>query len=402
MMTKLKIYLILGLLICSLINVNSQELMPEKIQKPITINTDLLYIYSTNHVNSIYFGLTKSNIIKDKFDINFEYYYYKSNLPKPYYHFIDINFKYNKPFTFRKNKSLYLIGGYLLRNTYLRGYPGTNIGDIYSCQKKTIYKLGIGISTGVGINVSNNLFVESNLKFGIYVLGKNDQFHGDLLSGIYDQDPKAFFTFHLLNIGYRFGNYQKRKYIIKNQISAFGISINPFRFLYPIIVSNASIPKTFSGSINYFNYKKRFEIEMPIYLKNYEYALLLDDDYEKEEGIKKTKHIGISFKKYNYGFKTGIYFNGFVRYCILEGLLEKDDPHNYEPYKHIEHKIAIGFGVGLNYFLNDKWFINFYLQQGKYIFGENNVFPLINYEDKNDMDSFFEFGSLKIGYKFKL
>jgi len=133
-------------------------------------------------------------------------YYYKSEINlEPYYQILDINISYKKRIPFLNVCPFYIIGGNFIRNTYLSGLPG-RMNNIYSYQEKSIYKMGIGTSIGLGLNVRKNIFIESNFKIGYYILGENHQFYGREYSGFTDQDTNPFFAYDILKLVYKFGD----------------------------------------------------------------------------------------------------------------------------------------------------------------------------------------------------
>jgi len=113
-------------------------------------------------------------------------------------------------------------------------------------------------------------------------------------------------------------------------------------------------------------------------------------------------HTGIRMKKYFYGIEFGTYLSGFVRYCHLRGELNTNTFSSSDLAEHSEDKLAIGLGAGYKHFINDKWYLDFYLQAGKYIIGESDVFPSSDFDNFNDNDFINEIGSLKIGYRFNI
>ena len=403
---RLKGYLIFIFLIISLINLNSQEIISERQSKPISFNTDFYRLVSFEEGGPLQFGISINNIIVDGVRIELDYYYKSKIELETHYQILDIDLTYERKIPFFKKQQLYFMGGYLIRNIYLSGLPGRNVTEgppiIYSYQEESVYKMGIGASMCYGLNMNKNIFMESNFKFGYYILGKNSQFYGSRYSGFTDQDPKFFFALDILKFGYKFGDLPIKIDNKKMINSGFGISINPVYLLYPLIVSNSTSATKISFSLSYFSQKRSLEVEIPVYFKNYDRALSAIEEDDIMPGIRRTNHLGISIKKYFYGLESGTYLCGLVRYCHLEGLLEDNDPFDNNSIKHSEDKIAIGLGAGHRYFLNNRWYLDFYLQAGKYVFGNNDVFPDDNFKDYNDYSSFMEIGSMKIGYKFNL
>ena len=403
-----KRYLVFGFLIFSIINLNGQSAIYEKQSKPIAFNTDLFRLVSSEDERSLHFGLSKSNFIMGFLGLELDYYYNKNNNKlHPYYQILDINLVCKAELPILNRKQFYAIGGVLLRNTHLIGLPGTNkafgsTGHIFSYEEKEIYKMGFGTIIGFGLNIHKNIFLENNFKFGKYFLGKNDQFYGPFLGGLNDQDSSYFFSIDLLKFGFKFESLPTKVNIGKKNDFKFGISINIYRLLHSTLYPNSDSGTSYSFSLSYFYQKRNLEIEIPVYFRNFEKALLNVDEYDIEPGIRKVNHLGISLKKYFYGYEFGTYLCGFIRYCHIEGKLENDNLYTNDLVEHSEDKAAIGLGAGFKYFLNERWYLDFYLQAGKYVIGDNDVFPSSDFNDYSDYGYIQEIGSLKVGYKFRI
>ncbi len=402
-----KSFLVVGFLMFIMMNLNSQNEIYEKHSQPVAFSADLFRLVSVEDVRSLHFGLSKSNFIMNFVSLELDYYNNKNdNDLHPYNQILDIIFCYKAELPIFDREQFYATGGAFLRNTYLVGLPGKNRADgppiIYSYQEKAIYKIGIGSSIGFGLNIYKNIYLENNLKFGIYILGKKDQFYGPQFSGLTDQDALLFFSIDILKFGCKFGSNSSNVNIAKAENISYGISINSFRLLHSILYPKSDSGFSNSFSFSLFSHKHNFEFEIPVYFKSYEKAILNIDENDLEPGIRKVSHVGISLKKYFYGFDFGTYLSGFIRYCHIEGDLEDDNPYTNDFDEHNENKFAIGLGAGYKYFLNDHWYLDFYLQAGKYLIGNNDIFPSSNFDDYNDYSYIHEIGSLKIGYKFWL
>ena len=108
-----------------------------------------------------------------------------------------------------KYKRLIVSFGLLGRFTHIHGYYGTNdtyetSGEMKDDKLRDIYKIGIGMSFGGDFQITNHLFVGSNCKIGSYLTNNNNKFHGEFLSGLFDQDPCVFVTLDLLLIRIQF------------------------------------------------------------------------------------------------------------------------------------------------------------------------------------------------------
>ena len=404
---KPKRCLVIGFLIFIIINLNSQNKIYEKHSPPIAFSTDLFRLVSYEDERSLHFGLSKSNFIMNFIGLELDYYNNKNdNELHPYNQILDINFCCKAELPIFNRKQFYATGGTFLRNTYLVGLSGENRVDgppiIYSYQKKAIYKMGICTTIGFGLNIHKNIFFENNIKFGVYLLGKNDQLYGPQFSGFSDQDALFFFAIDILKFGCKFRSMPTKVNIIKMKDFSYGISFNTFRLLHSILYPNSDSGYSYSFSLSFYLQKQNLEFEVPVYYKNYEKALLDVGENDIEPGIRKVYHFGINFKKYFFGYEFGTYLSSFTRYCHIEGELNRDDPFTNDLVEHSEDKVAFGLGAGFKYFLNDRWYLDFYLQAGKYVIGNNDVFPSSNFYDYSDYGYIHEIGSLKIGYKFRL
>ncbi|NQV18561.1 MAG: hypothetical protein HQ534_08465 [Armatimonadetes bacterium] len=402
-----KSYLVVGFLIFSIMNLNSQNKIYEKYSQPVAFSADLFRLVSYEDERSLHFGLSKSNYIMNYVGLELDYYNNKNdNELHPYNQILDINFCYKAELPIFNRKQFYATGGFFLRNTYLVGLPGKNRADgppiIYSYKEKVIYKMGIGNTIGFGLNIHKNIYFENNIKFGVYFIGENDQLYGPQFSGFSDQDALFFFAIDILKFGCKFGSIPTKVNILDMEDFSFGVSLNSFRLLHSILYPNSDYGISYSFSLSLYSHKQNLELELPVYFKNYEKALLDIEENDIEPGVRKVSHFGISLKKYFYGFDFGTYLSSFIRYCYIEGDLEDDNPYTNDFVEHNENKIAIGLGAGYKYFLNENWYLDFYLQAGKYLIGNSDIFPSNNFDDYSDYSYILEIGSLKIGYKFRL
>jgi len=198
-------YLIFLFLFLKLISLNSQDTIPEKHSRPISLNADFYRFVSFEKGSPLQFGISINNIFNDRVRIELDYYYKGEIELDPYYQILDVNLNYERKIPFINKHQFYINGGYLIRNTYLTGLPG-RMNNIYSYEEKSIFKMGIGSSMSFGLNISKNIFIESTFKIGYYILGENDQFYGREFSGFTDQDTNPFFALDILKLGYKFGD----------------------------------------------------------------------------------------------------------------------------------------------------------------------------------------------------
>jgi hypothetical protein len=404
---KLIKYLIFAFIAFILTGLNGQIQIYEKQTQPFAFNTNLCSLVSYKSEKSIHIGLSKSNLIVGLLGIELDYYNNKSRKKyNPYNQILDINLVCKRKLPRFTGKQFYVTGGTFLRYTYLVGLPGKNFTEapqiIYSYNEKSIHKIGLGTSLGVGLNIYKNIFFENSIKFGRYFIGKNDQLYGQLFSGISDQDATYFFSIDIFKFGCKFGSLTTVVDTQEKNNSKFGVSVNMYRLLKSILKPDSDSGISYSLSLSYYFTKQNLEFEVPLYFKNFEKSVLMLEENDVEPGLREVNHIGVCMKKYFYGFEFGTYLSGFVRYCHLRGELDTDNFSSNDLVERSEDKLAIGLGAGYKYFLNGKWYLDFYLQVGKYMIGENDVFPSSDFDDFNDNDYIHDIGSLKIGYRFNI
>jgi len=400
-------FLVFTFILLNITTLNGQDQIQKKYAQPFAINTDLFRLVSYESENSVHVGLSKSNFILRFWGIELDFYKNESHTDyDPHNKILDVNLVCKTELSILTGKQFFVSGGTLLRNLYLVGLPGKNRLDgppvIYSYNEKAIYKLGFGTSLSVSMNISNNLFIENSFKFGIYFLGKTDQFYASSINFNSDQDGLYFFNLDILRFGYKFQNSAIEKSIEDNNEIKYGVSINMFRFLKSILNSDSNSGTSYSLSLSCFSNKQNIEIEIPIYINNFYKAVSKLEEHDVEPGIREVFHVGMHLKKYFFGCEFGTYLCGFVRYCNLKGELDTNNIYSTDLDEHSVDKVAIGLGAGYKYFLSEKWYLDFYLQAGKYVFGENNVFPSSDFDNINNNEFIHEIGSLKIGYRFSL
>jgi len=404
---KLIKYLAIIFIMLNTLALNGQELKHKNQKKPLVINADLFRLACYDSEKSIHVGISKSKILMGIWDINLEFYNNKSNSQYDTNNsMLDLEIVYRGRIPKPELKEFYVAGGTVLRNLYLVGYPGENrlFGPpiIYSYEEKAIYKFGIGQSLSLGMKISNNLFIENSVKFGIYIIGKRDQFYSSKINLNSDQDGLFFFHLDILKLGYKFGDLSTPMSITQDDDLKLGLSVNLYRLLKSMTQPDSYSGKSFSLSFSTCLTKHNLEFEVPIYHKNYENAVskLAEDDIEP--GIREVNHIGIHLKKYFMGYELRTYLSGFVRYCHLRGELDTDNNYTTPLQERDIVKIAIGLRAGYKHFFNDNWYLDFFLQAGRYVIGENDVFPSSDFDDINDNDYIQEIGSLKVGYQFSI
>ncbi len=387
---------ILIVITINLLAINTDEIPKIDNSPEYSINVNPMRLVLWSDLKTIQFGLMKVPNRNETFALIADYYYLRIGEKYPTSHILDLQIALK---SVRKKRFDVLLGAFS-RMSYITGYPGTNdnyevSGDIYSEEKKSIYKFGIGLNWGIRFNLNSRFYMESNLKFGGYLLGKSNQLHGMFLGGLIDQDALGFIAIDLMKFDYSFNGSLPSKRIISPINHSVGFSINPFKLLYLLFRDNDCSEFLFGFSLNYFSKRLNANIELSPSWKNDSKNFINDRDL----GIEKTSITDFRVKKYLSDDKVKTYFCTAFRYCRLEGTICGEDDF---PQKHSTDKFAIGGGGGFNLFIKDNWYLDFYIVAGKYLLGENYIFSDSESKEANNRSFFWEFGSFKIGYRFGL
>lgn len=166
----------------------------------------------------------------------------------------------------------------------------------------------------------------------------------------------------------------------------YGIEFNFFRLL---MIDEAV---SFSGGFSLFGKNRHAEIAFPFLYSNPEDA----DDLEEFT-------LDCHYRYFLGNTQNGFYLSAFTRYAYLNGYLGGNDlffDNINSKFRHTEHKIGIGIGLGYRIFSYRGLYWGTSLSFGRYIIGENDKFfgdwLTIDDDEKYIID--FEF--LKFGFAF--
>jgi len=178
--------------------------------------------------------------------------------------------------------------------------------------------------------------------------------------------------------------------VVKDNTSSLGVEVNIIRTLYLKQYDIDSI----SGSFNYFNDTKAYEIAIPFTYNKFIYS---DSYFRPEDCDDIGFNLGVHMRKFIKDKKAnGLYVGGFGRYTYLEGR-EKGSVNILNLNR---------FGVGLELGFRDRkkdsnFYYGFSIQGGMYIDNNNGDFAHNIYLLEMDNKKYFwDIEFLKIGYEF--